>query len=134
MVKETVTYTDFNDVTRTEDFYFNLSRAELLKLQNSRLGGLDAVIKRISQEENNVELFKIFEEILLMSVGYKSDDGKRFVKTPEYTKAFSESEAFSELMVRLFNAGEAAKFFSALANIPADQKQQIANVAQTFNP
>ena len=30
MIKETVTYTDYNGVTRTEDFYFNMSKIDVM--------------------------------------------------------------------------------------------------------
>ena len=39
MTKETITYTDLNGVQRTEDFYFDLSKPEIVKMQASAKGG-----------------------------------------------------------------------------------------------
>ena len=33
MLKKTITYEDFNGVERKEDFYFNLSKAEIMEMQ-----------------------------------------------------------------------------------------------------
>ena len=30
MLKKTITYTDYNGMERTEDFYFNLTKAEVV--------------------------------------------------------------------------------------------------------
>ena len=35
MIKKTVTYTDYNGVERTESFYFNLSKAEVMEKINA---------------------------------------------------------------------------------------------------
>ena len=40
MLKKTITYTDYNDNERTEDFYFNFSKAELTEMELSTVGGL----------------------------------------------------------------------------------------------
>lgn len=40
MTKETITYTDLNGVQRTEDFYFDLSKPEIVKMQASAQGWL----------------------------------------------------------------------------------------------
>ena len=32
MLKKTITYTDYNGVRRTEDFWFNLSKAEIMEM------------------------------------------------------------------------------------------------------
>lgn len=37
MLKETIKYTDYNGVERTEDFWFHLSKAELMEWRWVRL-------------------------------------------------------------------------------------------------
>ena len=46
MLKKTITYIDYDDNERTEDFYFNLSKAELLEMEWSVEGNFTTVIKK----------------------------------------------------------------------------------------
>ena len=48
MLKKTMTYTDYDGVTRTEDFYFNLTQAEVAEMEMSVDGGLTKLINRIT--------------------------------------------------------------------------------------
>ena len=45
MLKKTITYTDYNGTTRKEDFYFNLTQAEVTELEAVSYTHLD-VYKR----------------------------------------------------------------------------------------
>lgn len=119
MLKKAITYVDYNGVTRTEDFYFNLSRAELLTMELMTEGGLGEMIKKIVAAEDRPAIIKVFKELILKSYGEKSPDGRRFVKSAEISKAFSETEAYSELFMELSTDEEmAAKFISGI--IPRD--------------
>lgn len=119
MLKKTITYTDYNDQERTEDFYFNLNKAELAELELSVSGGLSEMIKKIIAEENTPEIMKMFKKLLLMSYGEKSEDGRRFIKSEELTEAFTQTEAYSQLFFELgSNAEEAANFINGI--IPKD--------------
>ena len=115
MLKKTIKYTDYNGETREEDFYFNLSRAEVTEMELSKEGGMSEYIKKISAAQNAPELIKLFKEIITKSYGEKSLDGKRFIKNKELTEAFTQTEAYSELFVELAsNADEAAKFINGI--------------------
>lgn len=122
MYKKTITYTDYNGVERTDDYYFNLNKAEIVELNNSEIGGLESFLTRIINEENNVEIVKMFKQFVLMSYGEKSSDGRRFVKSPELSEAFSQTEAYSELFMELAsNAEFAAEFVNGVcASINTD--------------
>ena len=50
MLKKTITYTDFDDNERTEDFYFHLSKAEIAEMELSENGGLVKLIGKIFME------------------------------------------------------------------------------------
>ena len=121
MLKKTITYTDYNDVTRTEDFYFNLSKAEIAEMEMSTSGGLTARIKRITDGLDGPEIFKIFKEFIGKSFGVKSPDGKRFIKSEEITNEFFQSEAYSVLLMELMTSEKAAADFMN-AIIPAADK------------
>lgn len=124
MLKKTITYTDYNGNERTEDFYFNLSKAELMEMQMSTSGGLTEMVKRIIQTQDTPEILKIFKNIILKSYGVKSDDGKRFIKRPELTEEFEQTEAYSNLFMELLqDEKKAADFINGL--LPADISKQV---------
>ncbi len=115
MLKKTIKYTDYDGNEREEDFYFNLSKAEVTEMELSKEGGMSEYIKKISATQNAPELIKLFKEIIIKSYGEKSLDGKRFIKNKELTEAFIQTEAYSELFVELAsNADEAVKFVNGI--------------------
>ena len=115
MYKKTIAFTDYNGIDREEDFYFNLSKAEVTEMELSKEGGMSEYIKKISAAQNAPELIKLFKEIITKSYGEKSLDGKRFIKNKELTEAFTQTEAYSELFVELAsNADEAVKFVNGI--------------------
>lgn len=101
MLKKTITYTDYNGTERTEDFYFNLTKAEILEMELSTEGGLQQMIEKIIATQDMPALSKYFKQIILMSYGEKSPDGKRFIKNDQLREEFSQTEAFSQLYVDL---------------------------------
>ncbi len=106
MLKKTITYTDYNGTERTEDFYFNLTKAEVMELELSTAGGLSESINRMAQTLDQPAIMEMFKRIVLMSYGEKSLDGKRFVKSKELSEAFAQTEAYSELVMELLTGGE----------------------------
>lgn len=115
MLKKTIKYTDYDGNEREEDFYFNLSKAEVTEMELSKEGGMSEYIKKISAAQNAPELIKLFKEIITKSYGEKSLDGKRFIKNKDLTEAFTQTEAYSELFVELAsNADEAVKFINGI--------------------
>lgn len=115
MFKKTITYKDFNDVERTEDFYFNLSMAELSEMEASADGGLSETIEKIVNSKDTKEIVKLFKELILKSYGEKSADGRRFMKSEEISKAFEETNAYSDLFMELStDSDEATKFVNGI--------------------
>lgn len=115
MLKKTIKYTDYDGNEREEDFYFNLSKAEVTEMELSKEGGLSEYIKRIVAAQDAPSLIELFKELICKSYGEKSLDGKRFVKNKELTEAFTQTEAYSELFVELAsNAEEATKFVNGI--------------------
>ena len=126
MLKKTITYTDYNDVERKEDFYFNLSKAELMEMEMSTAGGLAERINKIVATQDNVAIIAIFKDLVLKAYGEKSADGKRFIKSKELSEAFSQTEAYSILFMELAtNADAGAEFVNGI--VPADLAKQLAN-------
>ena len=119
MLKKTITYTDYNGQERTEDFYFNLSKSELMELEMSTSGGLAEMIKKIVAAQDAPAIISIFKKLVLQAYGEKSPDGKRFIKSEELSTAFSQTEAYSTLFMELATDADAAsKFVNGI--VPAD--------------
>lgn len=127
MLKKTITYTDYNDNERTEDFYFNLTKAEVVEMELETSGGLAEMCKRIVMTRDHGAIVKIFKEIILKAYGEKSLDGKRFVKNEEVTTAFAQTEAYSQLFMELAtDADAAANFVNGI--IPKELAEEAKNV------
>ena len=125
MIKETITYTDYNGNERTEDFYFNLNKAEIMKMEMSTKGGLAEQIQRVVAAQDQPAIIKIFEDLIITSYGVKTPDGKGFMKSKEITDAFTQTEAYSELFMKLAtDADAAARFVNGI--VPADMAKQAA--------
>lgn len=115
MIKKTIKYTDYNGVERVEDFYFNLSKAEVAEMELSIEGGLSVKLESIVNSKNNKEIVSIFKDIILRSYGEKSLDGKRFIKNKEIRESFEQSEAYSELFMELaLNDNMAVEFINGI--------------------
>lgn len=131
MIKWPITYTDYNGETRTEDFYFNLNKAEVMEMNLIHNGSFKQYLERIVEQRDGAKMAEIFRNIILKSYGEKTPDGKRFVKSDELVEAFTQTEAYSELYMQLLTDEKAApKFIEGImpkaevsgAPIPADMK------------
>jgi len=111
MLKKTITYTDYNGTERTEDFYFNLSKSEVMEMEMSTTGGLSTMLTNVVAAQDAPQIIKIFKDLVLQSYGEKSLDGKRFVKNKELSDGFSQTEAYSNLFMELASDAEAATVF-----------------------
>lgn len=125
MIKKTITYSDFNGTERTEDFYFNLTKAEITKMELSIKGGLAEMIQRIVAAQDTPAIIDVFEDLIKRSYGVKTPDGRGFVKRADDLEAFMATEAYSQLFMELAtDADAAAKFVNGV--VPADMAKQAA--------
>lgn len=127
MLKKTITYEDFNGETVSEDFFFHLSKAELVELEMSHKGGLSESLQRIIKAEDNAALIKEFKNLILSSYGKRSDDGKRFVKNEQVREEFVSTEAYSALFMELVTDTDAAIEF-VKGVIPSNLSEETAKV------
>lgn len=115
MLKKTIKYRDLDDNEITDDFYFNLTRADILELEADYDGGLKGMIEHLIQSDRVREVMPVFRQIISKSLGYRSADGKSFVRDYAFTEKFLNSDAYSELIVELMtNPDKGAEFFNAL--------------------
>lgn len=123
MLKKTITYVDYNDQKRTEDYWFHLTKSELIELDASNEGGLETTIRKIIKETDTKRIVELVKDLVLKSYGEKSADGKRFVKSKEAAEAFMQTEAYSQLFVDLISdADQMTAFFKGI--IPQDVREQ----------
>lgn len=128
MLKKTVTYIDYNSVERTEDFYFNLSKAEVMEMEMGTAGGLVEMIERVIAAKDTPNLVKLFKDFILKAYGEKSPDGKRFIKSKELSDAFSQTEAYSEIFMELAtDADAAAKFVNGTIEASGEATKAESN-------
>ncbi len=125
MLKKEIEYTDYNDVTRKEPFYFNLTQAEIAKMELSTAGGLVEAIERMVVAQDGAQIMNFFEKLILTAYGVKSPDGKRFEKSEELSRAFLQTEAYSVLFMELVtNPEKAAAFVNGIVpQAPVEAKQ-----------
>lgn len=124
MLKKTITYTDYDGNSRTEDFWFNLSKAEIIRLEFSESGGMEKLLNKMIAEQDSKKLMNMFETLILTAYGEKSGDGKRFIKSEELSTAFKQTEAYSELIVELLSDEKAASEFvnKVMPQIPVENQ------------
>lgn len=111
MIKWPITYTDYNGETQTEDFYFNLNKAEVMELNLEANGAYADYLQRIVEQRDGKNIAKEFKRIILKAYGEKSPDGRRFIKSEEMAQAFQQTEAFSELYIALATDDKQASKF-----------------------
>lgn len=132
MLKKKIKFVDYNGNEREEEYYFNLTKAEIMEMQLSTEGGLAERIQLITQKQDVKAIVSIFKELILKAYGEKSADGKRFVKSPELAEAFSQTEAYSELFMELATDQEAAAAFvnGIVPQMTAEQKAEAQKMLE----
>lgn len=115
MLKKTITYTDYEGVEQTRDFFFHLTKTEVIKMENSEVGGLTKLLGKIVQESDQPKIIKYFDQFIALSYGEKSADGQRFIKSKELSDAFFQCPAYDVLFQEIMaNTQAAADFVNAI--------------------
>lgn len=130
MLKKTITFIDYDGNERTEDHYFNLSKAEVIEMELGESGGLSKTLEKIVAEQDNVKLMKYFKSIILKSYGEKTADGRRFIKSPELSEAFTQTEAYSELFMELMDSEKMAEFVNGIIPNTESDKPMISDTVK----
>lgn len=115
MLKKIIKYTDYNGVKREEPFHFNLTKAEIMEMEMSTVGGFAEMIEKIVAAQDTPTLIKVFKDLILKAYGEKSADGRGFIKIDDegrpLSRKFEQTEAYSELFMELATDAEAATAF-----------------------
>lgn len=128
MLIKKIKYTDYLDNEREEEFYFNLSKSEIIKWLTTTGGyTIDAVLKKMIETENVRDMVGEFESLIMMSYGERSLDGKLFIKSDEVKQKFRYSAAYDALFMELVSdANKAAEFFNAIC--PPDLADEVDKI------
>ena len=134
MIKKTIEYTNYNGEKVKEDLYFNLSKAEIMEYELGFAGGMSKHLTEIIEAENVTELVALFKNLLLLSYGVKSSDGRNFHKKDidgrPLSRGFSQTEAYSELFMELAtNSDLASEFVNGIMPVmdtPTSNKIEVS--------
>lgn len=120
MLKELIEYTDFDGNKRSEYHYFNFTESEIQEMNLRSPGGLEARLKRITEEQDPNALVDYFKSLILDAYGVKSEDGRRFIKSKELSEEFAQTGAYNTLFMRMStDADYATKFVKGIIpNVP----------------
>lgn len=119
MIKETITYIDYNGEERTEDFYFNLTQAEAMTLELGADGGLEKMIVSLVKAQDGAQIMSQFRRLIRLAYGVKSQDGRRFIKSEEISDEFEQCPAYNSLFMKLCTDAEyAGKFAEGVVAVP----------------
>lgn len=131
MFSRTFEYKGYDGQPHKETWWFNLSEEELYKMELGTVGGMNGMMNRLLREEKPGEIVDMFEKIILMSVGERSADGRRFLKKPrpgypwgEVAEDFRETPAYGQLFMELVSSGEKLTAFLKGA-VPADVAAEL---------
>lgn len=124
MIRKTITFTDIDGNVVTDDFYFNLTEAEMLELQLSHKGGFQETLQYLISSDDQAGIFQAIKTVILAAYGERGENGRQFIKTKERAEAFSHTEAYSNLFMELgTNAKNAAEFMTGL--MPAKVQEKL---------
>lgn len=132
MLKKPITYIDYDGNKRTENFWFNLDEGEILELQMSSEGGLTVMLEKMIEEKDGKRILAMMKEIIMKAYGEKSLDGRRFEKSEAKSIAFTQTRAYSELLMELYrDANAAADFMNKIIPQAQDTVKTSASTPAT---
>lgn len=135
MIKRTINYTDFDGNQRTEDAYFNMTRTELLAFSfdipddvtnavNANNVDIEAAGAKLLEKLGKSGIFNFVKDLVFKAYGKKSEDGRRFIKSNEFSTEFTQTLAYDEFMIDLFSDDKkATEFINGI--IPAEMAEKI---------
>ena len=124
MYRDHRTYVDFNGVERTEDFYFNLSKAEIADMELSTTGGIKDMVNKILEAKDQAKLVSLFKDLIRMAYGVKSEDGRNFIKNDKVREDYFSTNAYSDLYMELATNDQfASQFFEAILPVTATDSE-----------
>lgn len=109
MYEDKVTYENFDGETITEKLFFNLNKVELAENMgiSKRFEKLQEQIdndgkpRQLTTEEIQ-EMVDLVKELMRISYGVRSEDGRRFIKSDQIWLEFTQTAAYDDYLFGLF--------------------------------
>jgi hypothetical protein len=101
MLKQVISFTDFNNQPRTVTEYFNLSEAELVDMQASSKDGIQVEMEDAIKSNDAKRVLDFITMLVHKSYGHKTEDGLRFQKSPQILQEFIDSAYYSDFLLGL---------------------------------
>lgn len=129
-----VTWKDpFTDEERTREFYFHVGMGDLtrVEMEFGFKGGMEGVAKAVLEARDAPAIISLFEKLIAMSYGRKTDDGD-FVKKKEWTEEFIGGRAYDALFAGLVSDSVAAsEFFNGI--MPPEVRKKVKELQKADN-
>lgn len=134
MLTEIINYKDFNDVDRTEEVYFNISKDELLTIQAEHPRGLEKELDDAVKDNDIRALLAFVRKLVKLSYGIKDPNGRFFRKSPEILADFEASAYYSDFMLSLFENGAVKGLEFIKGVLPPDLIKQAQAASEAARP
>lgn len=131
MLKQTITYKNMDNYSVTEDFYFNITSAEMLEREIMENMTWSDKLKAIGETKDPAKILPIIISMVKWAYGVRTVDGK-FRKSPDAWEDFHSSEAWDELFMSWMGSAEGADKMVAFvkALMPERVQTQITEVEE----
>lgn len=126
MLKKTIVYKDLDGNPITQDFYFNLTKAELVQMEFSAQGGLKSFLEKLVMERDGGAIMSHFESILGAAYGERDPDGIHFIKSDDRREwnRFKQKGAWDVLFMELIESTDGgANFIRQI--VPSDLAEKL---------
>lgn len=134
MIKETISYEDVDGNSKTMDAYFHLTMREMRQLLKE---GIQEKLEAVTSGKASPEdTFDLIDMLIKASYGKRIEDNgeARFVKNPEATKIFMESDAYDSLLTKLMSDDTfATRFFTGLVPKALTERMNAISNGATQN-
>lgn len=110
MIKRTFTFETLDGESVSEEYLFNLTKSELRELYYEREGGTYAYAQSLVSSSDAGKALQLMIDLVMHSVGVRSEDGRRIEKNDKVRKNFKNSSAYDELMTELFDDNKFTEF------------------------
>lgn len=134
MIKETISYEDIDGNSKTMDAYFHLTMREMRQLLKD---GIQEKLEAVTSGKASPDMmFDLIDDLIKASYGKRTEvDGEaHFVKNPETTEIFMESEAYDSLLSKLMSDDTfATRFFTGLVPKALSERMNAFNNGSAQN-